>query len=111
MLHALAQGKNAESHSHDKGSFFLGGILAASGTRSFLLAIPAAASTHSIAGSLTIAGAFGIGVVLGMCAFGLLWGWGKQTYFTSPRAQFAANLSTASLTMLLGLYWSVAEWI
>jgi nickel/cobalt transporter (NicO) family protein len=111
MLHALAQKDQETLERHGHKSFFVGGLLAASGTRSFLLAVPATASAHEIWGALLVATSFGAGVTLGMCAFGFLWGWGKQSVLSSPRTHRWANAATAMLTIALGLYWSVAEWI
>jgi hypothetical protein len=76
-----------------------------------LLATSAAAAAHEPTIALLFALAFGFGVVAGMLSFGFILGWGRAKFLTSVKTQYIAGLSTAIISVLLGFYWAVAEWI
>ena len=117
MLHTTLQhqheGIHGEPMPHTKNgrSGLLGAFLASSGARSFLLAISAAAAAHEARASLLFAFAFGLGVVVGMLGFGFILGWSRARLLTSSRTQYYAGLATALISVGLGFYWAVGEWI
>lgn len=111
MLHRLFRHGR---HPHHGGSpmptWFLGSLMAASGTRSLLLAIPATLAAHSLAASLLLAAAFGAGVIAAMSLFGFAFGWVHENWI-SDRFHRRAAISNASISFCLGLYWAIGQWI
>lgn len=90
---------------------FWGALLAASGTRSILLAVTAAAGGERNLGWIVVlTAAFALGIIVGMLMFG--WFWAKATRRFANRGLgrpvgFAVGLASLSL----GFVWAVSEWI
>lgn len=106
-LHALFAHGQPHQHGHGLGTSFIGGILAVSGVRGFVLALPAVAAQGA---GLILVAAFGLGVVSGMVLFGFALGLGGERWLGSPRLQFASGLLTALLSVGLGLFWVAHQW-
>jgi sulfite exporter TauE/SafE len=87
---------------------WVGSLLAASGTRSLVMAVPAAATGNVVEASLLTV-AFGLGVVAGMLGFGLMLGYGHQRLGASPRWRQSASLGSGILAVCVGLYWTFAQ--
>ena len=121
MLHSVwAHGHLLHEPAHQHGEqdsnavhhpWLWGGLLATSGTRSLILAIPAAAAAHSWWAPVLFAGAFGLGIISAMVVYGLLLGWGKERFITGARAEFVTGVAVSAITMIVGFYWALAEWI
>lgn len=106
-LHAVVAHRQPHEHTHGLGTSFIGGILAVSGVRSFVLALPAVAEPGA---GVALVSAFGAGVVSGMALFGFALGLGGERLIRSPRLQFAAGLFTALLSVGMGLFWVAHQW-
>lgn len=106
-LHALLAHRQPHAHGHGLGTSFVGGILAVSGVRGFVLAMPAVAEQGA---GLALVAAFGCGVVSGMALFGFALGLGGERWLRSPRLQFASGLFTALLSVGLGFFWVAHQW-
>lgn len=106
-LHALFAHTGAHEHRHGLGTSFIGGILAVSGVRSFVLAMPAVAGHGA---GLGLVAAFGLGVVSGMVLFGTALGLGGERFARSPRLQVASGLVTGLLSLGMGVFWVAHQW-
>jgi hypothetical protein len=72
-LHAHFSARSQHQHAHGRLAFALGGLFALGGARSLLVLIPAAMAA-TLADSMLRVGAFALGIVIAMCAYGLLAG-------------------------------------